>query len=125
MQNKFALLLIAAAIGSTGAGAMTAVENGKHTRCEIVEGGKYLSPALGASSICSTIERTISAETPAATYSVKIKVLSPSRLAAALIVNGRALPEHKFAVMDRNLNIEAVQRFARALAADVAKSAKG
>jgi hypothetical protein len=61
---------------------------------------------------------------PAARYSAKVTVISRSRLAATLIVNGRALPEQKFAIMDRELNAGAIERFAHSLAAEIAKAAK-
>jgi hypothetical protein len=41
-----------------------------------------------------------------------------------LTVNGRILPEQKFAVMDRDLNPQSIERFAQSLAAVVAKTAK-
>jgi hypothetical protein len=44
-------------------------------------------------------------------------------LTASLVVNGRRLPEQKFAVMDRELGESSINRFADAIAAEVAKSA--
>jgi hypothetical protein len=125
MQNNFALLCLAAvAIGPTGAGAVTPAAKSGHGQCKIVEGEKYLGVELGSSTICSAIERAIAAEAPAVAYNARIKVLSPSRLTAALVVNGRALPEHKFAVMDNNLSAQAVERFAQSLALAAADAAK-
>jgi len=103
---------------------MTTAGPGRPSKCEIVEGEKYLGGAIKAQTICSTIETAIAAQAPAAAYSVKVRVLSPSRLAGVLIVNGRALPEHKFAVMDSDLSPAAVQRFAHSLAVAVADAAK-
>jgi hypothetical protein len=40
------------------------------------------------------------------------------------VVNGRTLPEQKFAVMDRDLNPASIQRFAQSLATEVAKAEK-
>ena len=93
------------------------------THCRVVAGEKYLG-ASGGATLCREIERAIAAGAPGATYTAEVKALSPSRLAAALVVNGRALPEHKFAVMDADLGIESMKRFARSLAADVAKAVK-
>jgi hypothetical protein len=95
-----------------------------HGACRVVAGDKYLSGSVGTSALCAEIQRAIAAAAPNARYSADVTALSPTRLAARLTVNGKALPEHKFAVMDRDLGPEAVQRFARALAADVAKAAK-
>lgn len=124
MQSRFAGILLAAAIPAVGAGAMTTAGLGSPSKCEIVEGKKYLGGGIKAQTICSTIETAIAAQAPAASYSVKVRVLSPARLAGALIVNGRALPEHKFAVMDSDLSPAAVQRFAHSLAVAVADAAK-
>ena len=74
--------------------------------------------------LCSEIERAISSAAPGVPYRVQIKVLSPSRLTASLVVNGRTLPEQHFAIMDRELNRGAIERFAHLLALEVAKAAK-
>ena len=92
-------------------------------RCTVVAGEKYLGPGV-RTTLCREIERAAGAEAPGARYSAAISAQSPTRLSAALTVNGHKLPEHKFAVMDAGLSEEAIQRFARALAADVAKAAK-
>ena len=95
-----------------------------HATCRVVAGDKYLSGTVGSSALCAEIERAIAAAAPNARYSAEITALSPTRLTARLTVNGKALPEHKFAVMDRHLGLDAVERFARALAAEVARAAK-
>ena len=92
--------------------------------CRITEGEKYLRAPVGSGMICAEIERAIAAQVPQARVRADLKVVSPSRLAATLVVNGRALPEHKFSVMDRDLSPEAVQRFARSLANAAADAAK-
>jgi hypothetical protein len=91
--------------------------------CQVVAGEKYLAPN-GSRAICAEIARAIAAQAPGVRYRAEIRALSPSRLAGALIVNGRALPEHKFAVMDSDLSPAAVQRFAHSLAIAVADAAK-
>jgi hypothetical protein len=57
-------------------------------------------------------------------FTADVKVVSSSMLAANLVVNGRALPEQKFAVMDRELGQSSINRFASSLAAEVAKAAR-
>jgi len=52
-----------------------------------------------------------------------VRVLRPSMLATMLIVEGKALPEQKFAVMDRNLNTRSIERFAQSIATKVAEAA--
>jgi hypothetical protein len=120
MRGKLAIfLLFAAGLSSPGqARPVSMVAN-----CKVVAGENYLGPD-GGQAICAEIERAIAAVAPAARFSAEITALSAYRLAATMTVNGRRLPEHKFAVMDGALDKGSVQRFARALAADVAKAAK-
>ena len=92
-------------------------------RCHVVAGEK-LAGSGGTSAICAAVEKAIAAKAPNANYSAQVRVLSPSRLSALLIVDGHTLPEQKFAVMDRDLNPGSIQRFAESLAAEVAKAAK-
>jgi hypothetical protein len=55
-------------------------------------------------------------------YRAEVRALSASRLSATLTVNGRVLPEQNFARMDRELDRPAFERFAEALAEQVAKA---
>ena len=120
MRGRLAtFLLFAVGLSAPVEGrAMTMAGN-----CRVASGDKYLG-SDGGKSVCREIETAIAAEAPGVRYSAEISALSSSRLAARLTVNGRQLPEHKFAVMDAQLDRESVHRFARALAADVAKAAK-
>ena len=93
-------------------------------RCHVVGGEKLPAASGGSKAICSEIERAIAALAPKARYSAEVTVLTKSRLAATLVVNGRTLPEQKFAIMDSDLNAGAIQRFACSLAAEVAEAAK-
>ena len=119
MRGTIAAIILVSEVACAPAGAhpMSA-----HATCRVVAGDKYLSGSVGSSALCAEIRRAIAAAAPNAHYSAEITALSPTRLAARLTVNGKALPEHKLAVMDRDLGPDAVQRFARALAADVAKA---
>src|ERR1700759_1736725 len=93
-------------------------------RCKVVAGERLPAASGGAEALCSEVEREIAVVASNAAYKAEIHVLSPSRLAATLVVNGRALPEQKFSITDRDLNRPAIKRFAQALAAEVAKPAK-
>jgi hypothetical protein len=66
----------------------------------------------------------VKAQAPTVRYQAEVKVISGSRLSAALVVNGKALPEQRFAVMDGRLSSGAVERFAQAVASAVAEAAK-
>ena len=93
-------------------------------QCRVVAGEKYLKAPTGSSAICGAITGAMAAHAPSARVRTEVRVISPSRLAATLIVNGRTLPEHKFAITDSDLTPEAVQRFARSLAIAAADAAK-
>lgn len=92
--------------------------------CRVDHAAKLPPASGGASALCHEVERAISAAAPGVRYSASIRVLSPSRLSAVLIVSGRTLPEQNFAVMDRDLTPDSIRRFADALAIAVAKAAK-
>jgi hypothetical protein len=91
------------------------------TACRIVDGDKLPDESGGAAALCTAIERAAAARAPGVAYTVEVKVLSTSRLAATLTSAGRTLPEQHFAVMDRELNGGSFERFAAALADQLAK----
>jgi hypothetical protein len=93
-------------------------------RCYVLHGEKLPPQSGGPDALCSELERAVSAVAPNVAYQAEIRVVSPSRLVAVLVVNGRALPEQKFAIMDRQLNRSAIERFVQSLAAEIAKTAK-
>ncbi len=90
--------------------------------CTVVASEKLPSEA-NYEGICAVIEHAIAARAPNVTYTAQVRIISASRLAATLVVNGKTLPEQKFAVMDRALNPSAVQHFANGLAEVIAKAA--
>lgn len=93
-------------------------------RCEVINASALPQASGGSQALCHEIERAIAAAAPTARYSASVKVVSSSRLSTVLIVNGRTLPDQKFAVMDRDLSPDSIRRFAEALAVEVAKAAK-
>jgi hypothetical protein len=111
---------LAATIVLSGAVAMSAHAAPASGRCSVVAGEK-LAPGSGANGICAEVERAMAAALPGVRYTAEVKVISPSRLTATMVVKGHKLPEQHFATMDRNLTPGAVRRFARALA----EAAKG
>src|SRR5579884_1530960 len=98
-RTPWRLTALIAALASSGATAMKPVRvtNGK---CTIV--GSAALPELpgGSDSICRTIAAAIRAQAPSVHYSVEVTVVSASRLSADLIVEGKKLPQQRFAVMD-------------------------
>jgi hypothetical protein len=99
---------------------MSAPRQAPSDGCRVVAAEKLPSGVGESSTICIEVERAIAALAPNVRFSAEIKVLSTSRLVATLVVNGRTLPEQKFAVSDRELNPGSIRRFAHSLAAAVA-----
>jgi hypothetical protein len=100
------------------------MRNDPQNACHVENAHKLPATSGGAEALCIAIERAMRAALPTARYSAAVDVLSPSRLSAVLVVNGQRMPEQNFAVMDRELSPGSIQRFAEALATEVAKVAK-
>jgi len=94
-----------------------------NARCAVVGGDKLPAESGGADALCAAIRNALAKEAPNARVTVEVRVLTPSTLATMLVVEGRALPEQKFAVMDRNLNPRSIERFAQSIATKVAEAA--
>ena len=112
---------LVAIIALSSALAMSAHAAAPAGRCSVVAGEKLAAGSGGANGICAEVERAMAAALPGVRYTAEVRVISPSRLAATIVVKGHRLPEQHFATMDRNLTPGAVRRFARALA----EAAKG
>lgn len=121
MRGKLATFTLLLAAAATPACA-TSMSGDRH--CRVVGGEKLLARSGGQAAICSEIERAVAAAAPKARYSAEVKVLSASRLAATLIVDGRTLPEQNFAIMDSDINLASIKRFAQSLAGEVAKASR-
>jgi hypothetical protein len=115
--GEFALLVAAIAF-SSGAEAMNT------PRCTVLGSEKLPVQTGGENAICGEVEQAITSLALNVSFSAEIKVLARTRLAATLVVNGRTLPELKFAIVDRDLDSAAIRRFAQSLASEVAKAAK-
>ena len=115
------VLLVMAASLSGGACAM-ASSSSQPASCRVVDGDKLPDGSGGAAALCTAIERAAAARAPGVDFTVEVKVLSSSRLAATVTSGGRTMPEQKFASMDRDLNGSSFERFAAALADQLAKA---
>jgi hypothetical protein len=124
MGASFAVFIWATGVGfvTVNAPAMSVPASDAQPRCRLAS--SKLPGAGGAQAICTAIERAITSRAPQARVSVEVHVLTPSMLAAAIVVNGRALPERRFAVTDRQLNPSSIQRFAESIATAVADAAE-
>lgn len=113
-----ALALVAVASMLESACAMNSAD--RQSRCSVVDGGKLPVESGGAAALCSAIEGAAAQRAPGVDYSVEVKVQSSSRLAAALVREGHALPQENYASMDRELTRQSFDRFAAALADRIA-----
>ena len=121
--GRFATFTLAAALAvmASDARAMSAALP-EDTRCTVVGGDKLPVEAGGADALCAAVRQAIRAQAPHARYTAQLKIISRSRLTAAVTVDGRPLPEQTLSVMDRNLNPISIERFAQSLATKVAKA---
>ena len=110
----------AALFGGSGMSA-DAVPSARH--CRVIAAEKLTAESGGAAALCAEVERAVGAAVPSGKYGVEVRVLSPARLSATMVVDGRKLPEQNLASSDRNLTPGAVRRFARSLA-QAAKTAR-
>lgn len=94
--------------------------SGQVPHCLVVDGDKLPAGSGGAAALCTAIQRAAATRAPGVDFTVEVKVLSSSRLAATLTSQGQRLPEQKFATMDRELTSDSFDRFAAALAAQLA-----
>ena len=126
MRERITAIGIAAAIAaaSGNACAMSTPEQ-ERVGCRVVGGDKLPADAGGADALCRAIEQAVSARVSDLRYSVDVRVLSASALAATIRIGNRpALPEQRMATMDRTLSKASIERFAQAIATETAKAAR-
>jgi hypothetical protein len=114
---------LAAVFASSGSPAMNMPGKETFGRCTIVGGTSLPSTSGGSEALCRIVEAAIKAKTQTRDYAVEVKVMSPSRISASLVVKGHELPEQRFAVMDGVISPGSIQRFAESLARVVADAA--
>ena len=103
MRGGIAAIVLLAGLAPVGLSPLSARANGPAAACAVVGSEKLPMKSGRSSVICAEVERAIAAQAPGVRYNIEINVLSPARLAATLIVNGRTLPVQNFSVMDGNL----------------------
>lgn len=119
-----AVVLVAAALAPSGSLAMNTPGKATFGHCTVIGSGTLPAAVGGGEALCRSVEAAIKAQTPTSDYTVEVKVMSPSRLSADLVVKGHKLPEQRFAMMDGTINPGSIQRFAESLARVVAEAAK-
>lgn len=125
MRGLFAAIAGTAALASGSACAMSASEP-KAAACRVIDGEKLPAESGGADALCKAIAAAATQQAPGVPYNVVVTVLANSRLSASVTMgDGRKLADRNFARMDRPLTEEAFQRFAQAIAEDLAKAGTG
>jgi len=115
-------LVIAAASGS--ACAMKSMPS-ERVRCHVVGGDKLPAAAGNGRALCATVEAAAATNAPGKAGNIEVQVLSASSLAATIRTpDGRTLPEQRMATMDQTLTKTSIQRFARAIAAELARTGR-
>lgn len=124
MHRNIATLAIAAALGLISQGACAVNSSAPPPGdCRVTGAERLPAESGGADALCSAIRAAASSRAPGVRFTVDVEVRSPSMLVARLrLADGRTLPEQRHAVMDRTLTRGSLQRFADALAAELAKS---
>jgi hypothetical protein len=121
MREPFSVAaLVATVLVSSGVAAPVNATSGA---CRVIQAEK-LQTSISSDMICAKVDRAIALRAPGVRYDLQIKVLSASRLAATLVVQGKTLPVQNFAVMDRDLSEGSIEHFANSLATVVAAAAK-
>lgn len=91
--------------------------------CRIVGGDSLPADSGGSDALCAAIREAAAEQAPGRPFSVVVTVKGPSMLAATVTTaDGTRLPEQKMAVSDRQLTRGSLERFARALAGEVARA---
>ena len=127
MREGLASFAIAVALGgaTSSACAMNAPQD-KTMGCNVVGGEKLPAESGGADALCKAIATAVAEKAPGLGYNVEVHVLPQSRLSASVrLQDGRKLADQKFASMDRPLSSGSFQRFAAAIASEVAKAGRG
>ena len=91
--------------------------------CRIQGGDKLPADSGGADALCKAIKDEAAKQAPGGTFTVDVRVLGQSMLAATITTaRGTRLPEQKMAISDRGLTRESLERFASVLAGEMARS---
>lgn len=94
------------------------------SNCHISGAEKLPDDVGGAKVLCEVIRESAREQAPHASFSVDVRVVSRSMLAAVVTLkDGRKLPEQKIAVSDSALKRSSIKRFADAIAFQVAGAA--
>jgi hypothetical protein len=123
LRNRLEWILAVAAAALAGGSACAMNSPSIQPIC-IVEHGDRLPPETGGTAgLCAAIIKAAAEGTGGLPASVQVRVLSASRLSATVtLADGRVLPDQNMASSDRQLNSSSIERFAAAIAAEIARA---
>ena len=122
IRTMKAILALGIASASGGACGMSQSTD-RAPACRVVGGEKLPAELGGAAGLCAAVEKAIREKAPEARYFVELRVVSNHTLAASIkLGDGRALPERKMSISDRQFNRGAIDRFADSIASEIAVS---
>ena len=122
MSNRIFATMVALAAAALPASACAM--NATTPHCQVTGADKLPTDVGGRSAVCAAFDQAMAKALPQVRYTANIEVRSKAVMTATLAANGRELPKHELSVMDRNLNIRSIERFAAELAAELAKVTK-
>ena len=92
--------------------------------CRVIGGDKLPADSGGSDAFCAAIVRAAAAQAPSTRFTVEVRVLGASTMAATLTTaDGKALPEQEFSISDRGLSRASLERFANNLVGMMARAA--
>jgi hypothetical protein len=114
--------LAASSLFACGTGSAIALNQNTAAACTVTGPAKYVEEAGGTDALCQAVVAALAKAAPGA-HRVEVKLLSPSRMAAAVqLADGRTLPELRFAVSDGAIGAAVVRRFAQDIANQISSS---
>lgn len=125
MLRKLGYLIAPLTVASfTGSACAMNPPSHQQIDCRVIGGEKLLTEIGGPDALCAAIARAAVSADPSRRFSVEVRVLSSSSLAATLTTaDGTTLPEQRFAISDRNLSKGSLDRFAQSLVDEVSRAA--
>lgn len=123
MRERMVRIVIAAALGCASGSACAMTGAGQSASCQVIDGRKLPADSGGEKALCDAVSAAIQTHAPGQGYSVEIRVLGPSRLAASVVKDGKVVAEPKMASSDKDLSGRSFRRFADAIVAELSRTA--
>ena len=124
-RNHLAAVAVLAMTSATGGAHMMSQSKSPSVACKVVGADKLLADAGGAMNLCEQIQSAAAAAAPGVPFAVEIQSPAAHTLAARIsLPNGRVLPDLNITIIDRPLDRSSIERFANAIASQVAEASR-